>query len=183
MKPILRFSALLVMVSSAMAQTSASRGAAGPKSHPKKAVSPARVSAKDVQELRDALAAQQKQSEEQRQQLEQLKSQLQQLLDATQQASASAQKVQGSAEQAQATAAQAQQSAAEADQVSSSVTEARTALALVDKQSKDDNKRLSALQEALGRFRFVGDIRVRGEDFFQDCPSCVSRNRARIRLR
>jgi hypothetical protein len=82
--------------------------------------------------------------------------------------------VQGSAEQAQATAAQAQQSAAEAqrqaDQVSSSVTEARTGLALVDKQSKDENKRLSALQEALGRFRFVGDIRVRGEDFFQDCP-------------
>ena len=92
---------------------------------PKKSVSPARVSAKDVQELRDALAAQQKQSEEQRQQLDQLKSQLQQLLDATQQASATAQKVQGSAEQAQATAAQAQQSAAEAqhqaDQVSSSV--------------------------------------------------------------
>ena len=176
MKPILRFSALLVMVSSAMAQTSASRGAAAPKFHPKKAVSPARVSAKDVQELRDALAAQQKQSEEQRQQLEQLKSQLQQLLDATQQASATAQKVQGNAEQAQATAAQAQQSAAEAqrqaDQVSSSVTEAKTALALVDKQSQDENKKLSALQEALGRFRFVGDIRVRGEDFFQDCSAC-----------
>ena len=129
-----------------------------------------------MQELRDALAAQQRQSEEQRQQLDQLKSQLQQLLDATQQASASAQKVQGSAEQAQATAAQAQQSAAEAqrqaDQVSSSVTEAKTALALVDKQSKDENKKLSALQDALGRFRFTGDIRVRGEDFFQDC-SCL----------
>ena len=187
MKPILLFSALLVMASSAMAQTSASRGAAAPKLHSKKAVSPARVSAKDVQELRDALAAQQKQSEEQRQQLEQLKSQLQQLLDATQQASATAQKVQGNAEQAQATAAQAQQSAAEAqrqaDQVSSSATEAKTALALVDKQSQDENKRLSALQEALGRFRFVGDIRVRGEDFFQDCSACSTRNRARIRLR
>src|SRR6476661_893290 len=173
MKPILRFSALLVMVSSAMAQTSASRGAAAPKSHPKKAVSPAPVSAKDVQELRDALAAQQRQSEEQRQQLEQLKSQLQQLLEVT--------------EQAQATAAQAQQSAAEAqhqaDRASSSVTETKTALALVDKQSKDENKRLSALQEAMGRFRFTGDIRLRGEDFFQDCSSCVTRNRARIRLR
>ena len=187
MKPILWFSALLVVVGSAMAQTDASRAAAAPKSPPKKAVSPARVSAKDVQELRDALAAQQKQSEEQRQQLEQLKSQLQQLLDATQQGSANAQKVQGTAEQAQATAAQAQQSAAEAqrqaDQVSSSVTEAKTALALVDKQSQDENKKLSALQEALGRFRFVGDIRVRGEDFFQDCSACSTRNRARIRLR
>ena len=143
----------------------------------KKPSASARVTSQEVQELRDALAAQQKQSEEQRQQLEQLKSQLQQLLDATQQASATAQKVQGSAEQAQATAAQAQQSAAEAqhqaDQVSSSVTETKTALALVDKQSKDENKKLSALQEALGRFRFIGDIRVRGEDFFQDCSSCV----------
>ena len=86
MKPILRLSALLVVVSSAMAQTGTSRGA--PKPPPRKAVSPARISVKDVQELRDALAAQQKQSEEQRQQLEQLKSQLQQLLEATQQASA-----------------------------------------------------------------------------------------------
>ena len=168
MKPILWFSALLVMASGAMAQTGASREAAVPKSSQKRAVSPARASAKDVQELRDALAAQQKQSEEQRQQLEQLKSQLQQLLDATQQANATAQKVQGSAEQAQATAAQAQQSAADAqrqaDQVSSSVTEAKTALALVDKQSQDENKKISALQDVLGRFRFSGDIRVRGED-------------------
>ena len=45
------------------------------------------------------------------------------------------------------------------------------------------NKRLSALQDALGRLRFTGDIRVRGEDFFQDCSACVTRNRARIRLR
>ena len=153
----------------------------------KKAVSPARVSAKDVQELRDALAAQQKQSEEQRQQLEQLKSQLQQLLDATQQANASAQKVQGSAEQAQTTATQAQQSAAEAqrlaDQASSSATEAKTALSLVDKQSKDEDKKLSALQDVLGRFRFTGDIRVRGEDFSRTCSACVTRNRARIRVR
>ena len=63
--------------------------------------------------------------------------------------------MQGNAEQAQATATQAQQSAAEAqrqaDQVSSSVTEAKTALALVDKQSQDENKKLSALQEALER--------------------------------
>jgi len=187
MKPILSFSVLLLVVGSAMAQTGASRAAAAPSSPQKKAVSPARVSAKEVQELRDALAAQQRQSEEQRQQLEQLKSQLQQLLDATQQANAAAQKVQGSAEQAQATAAPAQQSAAEAqrqaDQVPSGVTEAKTALALVDKQSKDENKRLSALQDALGRFRFTGDIRVRGEDFFQDCSACLTRNRARIRLR
>jgi len=163
MRRFLWFSTFILFISGAVAQTGGSSKAAPRKAISKKASASARVTSQEVQELRDALAAQQRQSEEQRQQLEQLKSQLQQLLDATQQASASAQKVQGSAEQAQATAAQAQQSAAEAqrqaDQVSSSVTEARTALALVDKQSKDENKRLSALQEALGRFRFVGDIR------------------------
>ena len=143
--------------------------------------------AKDIQALREIVAAQQQQMGAQRQQMDQLKSQLQQLLDATLQASASAQKVQGSAEQAQTTAAQAQQSATEAqhaaERASSSVAETKTALAVVDKQSKDTDKRLGALQEIAGRFRFSGDIRVRGEDIFQDCPTCVTRNRARIRVR
>jgi hypothetical protein len=182
MKRFLWFSAFILVISGATAQTGAS-----PKAAPKKSTSSARVSAKDVQELRDALAAQQKQAEEQRQQLDQVRSQLQQLLDATQQTSASAQKVQGSAEQAQTTASQAQQSATEAqrlaNQASTSATEAKTALALVDKKSKEDGKKLSALQDVLGRFRFTGDVRVRGEDFFQDCPACVTRNRARIRVR
>jgi hypothetical protein len=182
MKRFLWFSAFILAISGATAQTGTS-----PKAAPQKSASSARVSAKDVQELRDALAVQQKQAEEQRRQLDQLKSQLQQLLDATQQANASAQKVQGSAEQAQTTASQAQQSATEAqrlaNQASTSTTEAKTALALVDKKSKEDGKKLSALQDVLGRFRFTGDVRVRGEDFFQDCPACVSRNRARVRVR
>jgi hypothetical protein len=143
--------------------------------------------AKDIQTLRDTVAAQQQQMEAQRQQMDQLKSQLQQLLDATQQANASAQRVQGSAEQAQTTAAQAQQSATEAlrisDQASTNAAEAKSALSLVDKQSKEEAKKVSALQDLLGRFRFGGDIRVRGEDIFQDCPTCVTRNRARLRVR
>ena len=56
-------------------------------------------------------------------------------------------------------------------------------LSVVDKQSKDEDKRLSALQGILERFRFSGDIRLRGEDIFQDCPTCVTRNRARLRVR
>ncbi|HMJ20279.1 MAG TPA: putative porin, partial [Terriglobales bacterium] len=143
--------------------------------------------AKDIQVLRDTVAAQQQQMEAQRQQMDQLKSQLQQLLDATQQANTAAQKVQGSAEQAQTTAVQAQQSATEAqrlaDQASSKAAEAKTALSLVDKQSKEEDKKVSALQDLVGRFRFNGDIRVRGEDIFQDCATCVTRNRARLRVR
>jgi len=143
--------------------------------------------AKDIQALRETVAAQQQQMEAQRQQMEQLKSQLQQLLDATQQASASAQKVQGSAEQAQTTATQAQQSATEAqrlaDQASANATETKTSLSAVESKSTEEDKKLSALQDVLGRFRFGGDIRVRGEDIFQDCPTCVTRNRARLRVR
>ena len=187
MKRFLWFSAFLLLISGAAAQTGANPKATNSKSTAKRSAAPARVSAKEVQELREALAVQHKQSDKQRQQLDQLKSQLQQLLDATQQANASAQKVQGSAEQAQTTAAQAQQSAADAQhlagQASSSAAEAKTALAVVDKQSKDEDKKVSALQDLVGRFRFNGDIRLRGEDIFQDCPACVTRNRARLRVR
>jgi Putative porin len=190
MKRFLWFSAftlsvLILVIGSAGAQTSPSPKNAVSKALPKKSAAPARVTAKEVQELRDALAAQQGQAEEQRQQLDQVRSQLQQLLDATQQAKASAQKVQGSAEQAQATAAQAQQSATEAkhqaDKAYSSSAEAKVALAVVDKQAKDEDKKISSLQYVLGRFRFNGDIRVRGESFFQD--GVADRNRGRVRVR
>jgi len=182
MRLFLWFGVFILLMRGAMAQTSGNL-----KPGPKKVTSHARVSAKEIQELRDALAAQQKQSEEQRRQLDQLKSQLQQLLDATQQANASAQRVQGSAEQAETTAVQAKQSAVEAqrlaEQASSTSTETKTAMSVVDKQSKDEDQRLSGLQGILERFRFSGDIRVRGEDISQDCPTCVTRNRARLRVR
>jgi hypothetical protein len=138
----------------------------------------------DVKYLRDLVAAQQQQLEEQHRQIDQMKSQLQELLDA-QRANTAAQKVQGSAEQAQSTASRAQQSASEAqrlaDQASASAAEVKMTLSLVESNSKEEDKKLSALQEVLSRFRFAGDIRVRGESFFQDGVS--DRNRGRIRVR
>jgi len=173
------FSAFMLVINGATAQTGATPKTAAKKSNP------ARVSARDVQELRDALTAQQKQMEEQRQQFDQLKSQLQQLLDATQQASGAAQKGQGSAEQAQATATQAQQSASEAqraaDQASANAAETKTALSIVESKSRAEDKKISTLQDVLGRFRFTGDVRLRGESFFQD--GVADRNRGRIRVR
>src|SRR5256712_2742356 len=152
----------------------------------KKTAAPSAVQ-QDVKALHDLVSAQQQQLEAQRQQMDQLKGQLQQLLDATQQANAAVQKVQNSAEQAQATASQAQQSAAEAqrlaDQASVNAGEAKTALSLVNSKAQDEDKKLNALQDILGRFRFTGDVRLRGEDIFQDCPTCITRNRARIRAR
>ena len=180
MKPSLCVTIVVVCAATLMAQTSTNKTKTAPANR-------STAMAKDIQALRETVAAQQQQMEAQRQQMDQLKSQLQQLLDATQQANASAQKVQGSADQAQATAAQARQSAAEAQhlagQASSSASEAKTALGVVDKQSKDEDRKVSALQDLVGRFRFSGDIRLRGEDIFQDCPACVTRNRARLRVR
>src|SRR5882672_3849890 len=180
MKPSLCVTIVVVCAATLMAQTSTNKTKTAPANR-------STAMAKDIQALRETVAAQQQQMEAQRQQMDHLKSQLQQLLDATQQANASAQKVQGSADQAQATAAPDRQSAVEAQhlagQASSSAAEAKTALAVVDKQSKDEDKKVSALQDLVGRFRFSGDIRLRSEDIFQDCPACVTRNRARLRVR
>jgi TolA-binding protein len=143
------------------------------------------ASADDVNALRNALAAQQRQMEQQRQQMDQLKSQLQQLLDTTQQANATAQRAQSGVDQIQTAATQAQQSATEAqrlaDQASANAVEAKTAVALVTTRTQDEGRQLSALESLVGRFRFSGDVRVRGEAYNQQ--GVPDRNRARIRVR
>ncbi len=178
MKSLVPFVVLVLAVTVA-AQT-APKAKAGAKTTTKTT-----VSAQEVQSLRDALAAQQRQTEQQNRQLEQLRSQVQQLLDATQQANASAQKTQNSVDQAQGAATQAQQSAAEAqkiaDQASSKAAEATTALAAVSTQTQEESKQISALQSVLGRFRFGGDVRIRGESY--DQQGVPDRNRARVRVR
>jgi TolA-binding protein len=152
-----------------------------------KSVKPATAKASEVQQLRDAFAAQQQQLEQQRQQMDQLRSQLQQLLDASQQSNANAQKSQSRADQAQSATSQAQQTAIDAqrlaDQASANAAEAKTALALVNDRSMEEDKKLKGLTDVVGRFRFGGDVRLRGESLFQDCPTCADRNRARIRAR
>jgi hypothetical protein len=151
---------------------------------PKKPAAAAQVQ-QQISQLTNLVATQQKQLEDQSQQLSQLKQQLQQLLDATQQANANAQKGQGSADQAQTAAVQAQHSADEAqhlaDQASANAVEAKTALAVVNARTQDTEKKLSALEDVAGRFRFSGDVRLRGEGFYQD--NTITRNRARIRVR
>jgi hypothetical protein len=145
------------------------------------------VGVSEVQALRDALAAQQQQMQQQHDEMEELKSQLQRLLQANTQSTASVQQVQTSAEQAQSTAAKAQASATTAQEMaikaSSAAGETKAALAVVDTKTKEDSKKLSALETLTGRMRFTGDVRVRGENFKQDVPGFSDRNRARIRVR
>ncbi len=143
------------------------------------------ASKKELEDLRQLVIAQQQQLEAQRVQVERVTQQLQQLLDSQQQGSAAAQKVQSSAEQAQAAATQAQQVADEAQraasQASSKATEDTVALAAVKTQTKDDEKKIGSLETLASRFRFNGDIRIRGESIFQE--HVADRNRARVRVR
>jgi hypothetical protein len=145
----------------------------------------AAVTAKEVQDLKEAVAAQQQQIRQQNQLVDQLRSQLQQLLDATQQANTAAQKAASGVDQAQSTATQAQQSAAEAKsaaaQASSNVAQVQTALVAVDNKAQDTGKQLSALEALVGRFRLSGDVRIRGESYFQQ--GIPDDNLARIRVR
>ncbi|HJT69415.1 MAG TPA: putative porin [Terriglobales bacterium] len=153
------------------------------KKRPKSAFQPAAQI--DVQALRDLVLAQQKQIESQNQQVQQLRDELHQVLDELQQRNAGATKLESDAQQTQAAAAQAQQTAmaaqqtaAQANTAASSATEGTSAL---QTQAKQDETRLQAFQNLLGRFRFSGDIRVRGENFTQ--PGTQDRNRARVRVR
>lgn len=147
--------------------------------------SPAPAAQSDVQALRELVLAQQKQIESQNQQVQQLQSQLQQVLQTLQQFNANDTRLQSGAEQAQAAAAEArqtataaQQAAAQASTAAASATQATSAL---QSQTKQDETRLQSFQNLLGRFRFSGDIRVRGENFTQ--TGTQDRNRARVRVR
>ena len=145
------------------------------------------VTATEIQRLTAALDAQQRQMEQQRQQVEQLQAQVSQLVATIQQNNTNAQKTETSIEQAQTAATQAQQAATEAqrlaDQASANAVEAKTALAVVNTKEQDQAKKVSALSDVLGRFRFSGDVRLRGESLLQGAPGIFDRNRARIRAR
>ena len=143
----------------------------------------------ELQELKDAVAAQQ-------QQIQTLQHQLQLTNQQLQQTSLQFQQTQQQLQQAQQTAADAQQKAASLasgyasqqalDKLGSQFTDVQSKLKDDARATKDGQTRVSALEAALGRFRWTGDIRVRGESYFQDydgCAICNERNRARVRVR
>ena len=63
----------------------------------------------------------------------------------------------------------------------SDMADVQTTLTNTAVNTQDEQKRMSALEGLVGRFRFNGDVRVRGETFVQD--GTQDRNRARIRVR
>jgi hypothetical protein len=174
MKSSLKWFVVPLLVTALFAQT-----APKPKTRkaPPKAAVPA-VTAADVQALRDALAAQQ-------QQIQQLQQSLAQRDQAVQAAQQQAQQAQTAASDAQQKAAAiATAAGADKDSVSklnSDMTDVRTTIQNQLLTAQDEQKRVSALESAFGRFRWAGDMRVRGESFFQ--KGVADRNRARIRVR
>jgi hypothetical protein len=183
--PMSSMSIMIIMMIPLIGLLSAQTGAPVPQKRTVSAKASTSVTVKEVQDLKEAVAAQQLQIRQQNQLVDQLRSQLQQLLDATQQANAAAQKAASGVDQAQSTAALAQQSATQAktaaDQAATNAAAVQSALAVVNTTTQDERKQLSALEALVGRFRFSGDVRVRGESYFQS--GVPDDNLARIRVR
>ena len=174
MKSVLRWCVVPLLAGTLLAQTAAKPRA---KKAAAKPAQPA-VTMQDLQSLKDALAAQQ-------QQIELLKQQVQQKDQAWQQAQQQLQQAQSTANDAQAKAASAESAAnSQKDTVTkldSQMADVQTTLTNTAVGTQDEQKRMSALEGLVGRFRFNGDVRVRGETFSQD--RVADRNRARIRVR
>ena len=172
MKALLAWTIVPLLAVTALAQTAKPRS----KKSPAKAAEP-QVTAADVQALRDALAAQQ-------QQIQQLQQSLEQRDKAVQAAQQIAQQAQSAASDAQQKVAVTQASSADKDAVaklSSDLTDVKTTVQNELVSSQDEQKRVSLLEGTLGRFRWTGDVRIRGESFVQQ--GVADRNRARVRVR
>ncbi len=157
---------------------------------PKKARPKAKAATfEDVQALKDAVAAQQEQIQALSQQLQQTNQQLQVTNQQFQQTQQQLQQAQQAAADAQQKANAVADSAAQTDAVdklNSEYADVRTTLTNNALTEQEQQKRFSGLEETLGRFRWTGDVRVRGESYFQKYRGytlCNDRNRSRVRIR
>jgi hypothetical protein len=169
---------LAALTAGAWAQATDSAAPVAKKKHKVAAPEQPAVTAADVQALKDALAAQQQQIQQLTQQLQQNQQAWQQQQQQVQQAQASAADAQQKAASVQAAADQEQSTVTK---LSSDVADVKTTVTNSVVGNQDEQKRVSALESAFGRFRFNGDMRVRGENYDQD--GVADRNRARVRAR
>jgi hypothetical protein len=172
MKSAFRWLVLFFLVPALFAQTPA-KSKTAKKILPKE---PA-VTQSDVQVLKDALAAQQQQLEQLRQQL----AQRDQAVQAAQQQAAAAQQAANDASARAAALEGASANRGDVDRLNSDLTDVKTTVQNELLGAQDEQKRVSALESAFGRFRWNGDIRVRGENYTQQ--GVADRNRARVRVR
>ncbi len=143
------------------------------------------VTAAEVQALRDAVAAQGQQIQQLIQQMQTRDAALQQAQQQAQQAQQQLQSTQAAANDAQQKAAAAQAAAAQeqgsVDKINSDLADVKTTVTNTAVAAQDEQKRTTALEALVTRFRFNGDVRIRGESFDQQYME--DRNRARVRVR
>jgi hypothetical protein len=177
MKAVLRWCVVPLWAAAMLAQSMPATAKHKTVKKPAKPAPPV-VTMQDVQSLRDALTAQQ-------QQIDQLKQQLQQKDQAEQMSQQQLQAAQAAATEAQQKAAAAEASAsaqqANVTKLSSDMADVQTTLTNTAINAQDDQKKFAALEGLVGRFRFSGDVRVRGDTIIQQ--GVQDRNRARIRVR
>ncbi len=175
------FFSLVVAVS--LTASLAAQTARKPSAKPKTAA----VTADDIKALRDALAAQSSALAAQQQQIQELKQELERRDQVWAQAQQQLQQAQTAATDAQskvvAVQTVADEDKASVAKLSSDIADMKMNLTKSTTSEQAEQKRVSALEGLAGRFRFGGDIRVRDDSIFQNCSTCVDRNRARLRVR
>src|SRR6266851_3368375 len=183
MKALLTWFTIFVFAASGLAQTDAAPAKPKKRAH-QAAVAPAppAVTTDDLKALRDALAQQQAQIQDLQGKMAERDATLQQTQQQLQQAQSQLQDTQSKAATAVTTASQTSDSVSK---LQSDVADIRTNTTNAAVSTQEDQKKISALAAAMGRFRFSGDVRVRGEAYNQNCTTvvCQDRNRGRIRVR
>src|SRR5882724_6809513 len=187
MKVVATFLVSLALSMGLLAQTSSTTSTTTTKKTTRK-----RATAASSAVTQSDLAAIRQMMQQQQQQLQDLKNELQQKDAVIQQTQQQLSNLQSATSDAQnkATAAQeaSNQSAATVSSLKSDVSDIKLNTTNAATSTQEDQKRMRALEGVVNRFRFSGDVRVRGESFMQSytgCPtgSCEDRWRARIRAR
>lgn len=144
----------------------------------------------ELKELRSLLENMQAQLKAQAEQITALHRQLLEQQARVQGTSDAAQRAQAAADSATAKAAAAQETTTKETEglatLRSDVEDLKLNQQNAAISTQQDQARILAAENLLGRFRLSGDIRVRGESFHQGytgCAACVDRYRARIRVR
>ena len=176
MKALLTCFTISVLAGSLMAQTSTTtttrkRKAAAP-------APPPAVTVDDLNALKATLAQQQQQIQDLQSKMAERDATLQQTQQQLQQTQSQLQDAQSKASSA---ASNATQTSDSISKLQNDVADIRLNTTNLAASAQDDQKKVSALASAFGRFRFSGDVRVRGETFVQE--GTQDRNRARIRVR
>jgi hypothetical protein len=177
---------MMMVIMAGLVNLVAQTGATSTPPKKKKAAAHARpVTAAEVQELRDAVAAQGQQIQALIQQMQSRDSALQQAQQQAQQAQQQLQAVQAAATDAQQKAIAAQTAATQeqgsVDKINSDLADVKTTVTNTAISTQDEQKRTTALEALVTRFRFNGDVRIRGESY--DQQHMEDRDRARIRVR